>query len=230
MECMFDIVWIRPSSPSTFRIRGLCGAQSARCRREARGMATSSDNLIAFGQRHVTAGIGRLTEAVMSKGEGSYLSFEDGRRILDFSSGIGVTNLGKWVVFALFRNAWPTSSLHRGHCHPKISKAAADQCTSLVHGQVIPCLTTFPCNLIILQCSIAFHLPYLRLIEKLLPLMPDPSLDSFYFWNSGSEAIEATLKMARSITGRQNIISMQGMRSAWPGLLPCSCITHLAPP
>ncbi|KAH0827879.1 acetylornithine aminotransferase [Lanmaoa asiatica] len=110
----------------------------------------------------------------MSKGEGSYLSFEDGRRILDFSCGIGVTNLG--------------------HCHPKVSKAAADQCTSLVHG----------------QCSIAFHLPYLRLIERLLPVMPDPSLDSFYFWNSGSEAIEATLKMARSITGRQNIICMQG--------------------
>jgi 4-aminobutyrate aminotransferase len=40
--------------------------------------------------------------------------------------------------------------------------------------------------------------------------MPDPSLDSFFFWNSGSEAIEASLKMARQITGRQNIISMQG--------------------
>ncbi|KIJ67795.1 hypothetical protein HYDPIDRAFT_107292 [Hydnomerulius pinastri MD-312] len=142
--------------------------------RDARGMATSADNLVAFGQHHVTAGIGRLTEAVMTKGEGSYVSFEDGRRMLDFSCGIGVTNLG--------------------HCHPKVSRAAADQCMNLVHG----------------QCSIAFHGPYLRLIEKLLPVMPDPSLDSFYFWNSGSEAIEATLKMARAITGRQNIIAMQG--------------------
>lgn len=70
------------------------------------------------------------------------------------------------------------------------------------------------------QCSIAFHLPYLRLIEKLLPLMPDPSLDSFYFWNSGSEAIEASLKMARAITGRQNIISMQGMHRAAACLFP----------
>ena len=40
--------------------------------------------------------------------------------------------------------------------------------------------------------------------------MPDPSLDSFFFWNSGSEAIEAAIKMARTITGKQNIISMQG--------------------
>ena len=40
--------------------------------------------------------------------------------------------------------------------------------------------------------------------------MPDPSLDSFFFWNSGSEAVEAAIKMARIITGRQNIICMQG--------------------
>jgi len=49
-----------------------------------------------------------------------------------------------------------------------------------------------------------------RLIERLLPIMPDPSLDSFFFWNSGSEAVEAAIKMARWFTGRQNIISMQG--------------------
>ena len=60
------------------------------------------------------------------------------------------------------------------------------------------------------QCSIGFTEPYLQLIEKLLPMMPDPSLDSFYFWNSGSEAVEAAIKMARIMTGRQNIIAMQG--------------------
>lgn len=125
-----------PSPPLLFRPRGLYGAQSVRFRQDARCMATSSDNLVGFGQRHVTAGIGRLTEAVMSKGEGSYLSFEDGRRMLDFSCGIGVTNLGKCTVFALLREARPTLSLHRGHCHPKVSRAAADQCASLVHGQV----------------------------------------------------------------------------------------------
>lgn len=41
-------------------------------------------------------------------------------------------------------------------------------------------------------------------------MMPHPSLDSFFFWNSGSEAIEASIKMARTFTGRQNIITMQG--------------------
>jgi len=81
-----------------------------------------------------------------------------------------------------------------GHCHPIVSEAAAKQCMELVHG----------------QCSIAFHGPYLRLIEKLLPIMPHKSMDSFFFWNSGSEAVEAAIKMARAITGKQNIIGMQG--------------------
>jgi 4-aminobutyrate aminotransferase-like enzyme len=40
--------------------------------------------------------------------------------------------------------------------------------------------------------------------------MPHPSLDSFFFVNSGSEAVEAALKMVRGITRKQNIITMQG--------------------
>ncbi|KDR78444.1 hypothetical protein GALMADRAFT_117921 [Galerina marginata CBS 339.88] len=38
-----------------------------------------------------------------------------------------------------------------------------------------------------------------------------PSLDSFFFWNSGSEAVKASIKMARLFTKRQNIICMQGV-------------------
>jgi len=110
----------------------------------------------------------------MINGKGSYVEFDDGRKMLDFTCGIGVTSMG--------------------HSHPKISKAAADQCMNIVHA----------------QCSIAFHEPYLKLIKKLLPIMPDPSLNSFFFWNSGSEAVEAALKLARTATGRQNIICMQG--------------------
>jgi 4-aminobutyrate aminotransferase len=40
--------------------------------------------------------------------------------------------------------------------------------------------------------------------------MPHPSLDSFFFTSSGSEAVEAALKMVRGITRKQNIITMQG--------------------
>ncbi|KAK7044549.1 acetylornithine aminotransferase [Favolaschia claudopus] len=137
--------------------------------------ATSSDaaSLLEYGG-NVTKGLGRVTEGIMTSGKGSYVEYHDGRKMLDFTCGIGVTNLG--------------------HCHPKVSKAAADQCMNIVHA----------------QCSIAFHEPYLRLVQKLLPIMPHASLDSFFLWNSGSEAVEGAIKMARTVTKRQNIICMQG--------------------
>ena len=50
--------------------------------------------LVDFGRKHVTAGLGRQIEGVMTKGEGSYVTFGDGRVMLDFTTGIGVTNLG----------------------------------------------------------------------------------------------------------------------------------------
>ena len=40
--------------------------------------------------------------------------------------------------------------------------------------------------------------------------MPHPSLDTFFFWNSGAEAVEAAVKLARHATRKQNIIVMQG--------------------
>ncbi|KIJ49489.1 hypothetical protein M422DRAFT_777435 [Sphaerobolus stellatus SS14] len=131
-------------------------------------------SLVQFGQRHVARGVNRLANAVITSGKGSYVHFEDGRKVLDFTCGIGVTNLG--------------------HCHPKVSKAAAEQCMKVTH----------------VQCSIAFHEPYVQLIEKLLPVMPHSSLDTFFLWNSGSEAVEAAIKLARTATKRQNIITMQG--------------------
>lgn len=94
--------------------------------------------------------------------------------MLDFTCGIGVTNLG--------------------HCHPAVTQAAQAQVGKLVHGQV----------------NIAFQKPYLELVESLLPVMPHKSLDTFFFWNSGSEAVEAAVKLARHATKKQNIIVMQG--------------------
>jgi 4-aminobutyrate aminotransferase len=53
-----------------------------------------TDELYDFGLLHVTKGIRRVTDGIMAKGEGSYVQYEDGRRFLDFTCGIGVTNLG----------------------------------------------------------------------------------------------------------------------------------------
>lgn len=88
---------------------------------------------------------------------------------------------------------------------PRPCPGAVTRCLLLFHKADVP--------LCISQCGIAYHEPYLRLIEKLLPVMPNPSLDSFFFWNSGSEAVEGALKMARIYTGRKGIITMQGLPS-----------------
>ncbi|KAF3934093.1 hypothetical protein ABW19_dt0207693 [Dactylella cylindrospora] len=60
------------------------------------------------------------------------------------------------------------------------------------------------------QVNIAMHEPMLTLIERLKPVMPDPSLNTFFFWNSGAEAVEAAIKLARMATKRQNVVVMQG--------------------
>jgi 4-aminobutyrate aminotransferase len=136
--------------------------------------ASAAAKLTQFGVKHVARGIGRLSPEVLESGTGSYVTTVSGRKMLDFTSGIGVTNLG--------------------HCHPGVTKAAQAQVGKLVHGQV----------------NIAFQKPYLELVEALIPLMPHKSLDTFFFWNSGSEAVEAAVKLARHATKKQNIIVMQG--------------------
>ena len=40
--------------------------------------------------------------------------------------------------------------------------------------------------------------------------MPTPNLNSFFLWNSGSEAVEAAIKVTRKYTGKNNIIVFQG--------------------
>jgi 4-aminobutyrate aminotransferase len=51
--------------------------------------------LAQFGQRHIAKGIGRSTELVIEKGKGAYVFTTEGKKYLDFTSGIGVTNTGK---------------------------------------------------------------------------------------------------------------------------------------
>jgi 4-aminobutyrate aminotransferase len=80
-----------------------------------------------------------------------------------------------------------------GHCHPRIVKAAQEQVAKLIHGQV----------------NIVYHQPLLRLAEALREVVPG-SLDSFFFSNSGAEALEGAVKLARHATGRPNIIVFQG--------------------
>ncbi|MBF6065298.1 aminotransferase class III-fold pyridoxal phosphate-dependent enzyme [Nocardia terpenica] len=80
-----------------------------------------------------------------------------------------------------------------GHCHPRVVEAARAQVGSLIHGQY----------------TTVMHRPLLALTERLGQVLPT-GLDSLFFSNSGSEAIEAALRLARQATGRPNVIVFQG--------------------
>jgi 4-aminobutyrate aminotransferase len=80
-----------------------------------------------------------------------------------------------------------------GHCHPRVVAAAQEQVGTLVHGQY----------------TTVMHRPLLRLTERLGEVLP-AGLDRLFYVNSGSEAVEAALRLARQATGRQNVIVFQG--------------------
>ncbi|MBA1146005.1 aminotransferase class III-fold pyridoxal phosphate-dependent enzyme [Ectothiorhodospiraceae bacterium WFHF3C12] len=83
--------------------------------------------------------------------------------------------------------------LSTGHCHPKVVQAAQEQVGSLIHGQY----------------AIVKHPSILKLAEKLGDLMPG-DIDSFFFSNAGTEAIEGALRLCRQATGKPNMIVFRG--------------------
>ena len=80
-----------------------------------------------------------------------------------------------------------------GHAHPRV--------TAAVHAQVDRIMG--PVH------AIGFSEPTVRLAAMLADTFPDP-LDSVLFLNSGSEAIDGALKLARRVTGRPGIIAFRG--------------------
>lgn len=51
--------------------------------------------LAQFGKTHIAKGIGRSTELVIERAKGAYVYDVEGKKYLDLSTGIGVTNTGK---------------------------------------------------------------------------------------------------------------------------------------
>jgi acetylornithine/succinyldiaminopimelate/putrescine aminotransferase len=78
-----------------------------------------------------------------------------------------------------------------GHCHPAIVKAVQDQASQYMHTMVY-----------------GEHLqtPQIQLASKLSEMLPS-SLSQVYFVNSGSEAVEGAMKLAKRYTGRYEIVS-----------------------
>ncbi len=80
-----------------------------------------------------------------------------------------------------------------GHCHPRVVKAIQEQAADLIFGQM---------NIVIPPTT-------LRLVELLNEVTP-PAIDRFFLSNSGAEAVEAAVKLARMATHRRNIVVFQG--------------------
>ncbi len=80
-----------------------------------------------------------------------------------------------------------------GHAHPRV--------TAAIHAQVD--------RLIGPISAIGFTAPISRLATEIAATFPDP-IDSVLFLNSGSEAIDGALKLARRVTGRPGIIAFRG--------------------
>jgi 4-aminobutyrate aminotransferase len=80
-----------------------------------------------------------------------------------------------------------------GHHHPRV--------TAAIHAQVD--------RLIGPTGAMGYSEPVVRLSEMLTATLPDP-IDSVMFLNSGSEAIDGALKLARRVTGRPGIVAFRG--------------------
>ena len=80
-----------------------------------------------------------------------------------------------------------------GHCHPKVVEAIREQAGSLIFGQM---------NIFIPPVTV-------KLAETLNEFTP-ASIDNYFFSNSGAEAVEASVKLARHATGKKNLIVFQG--------------------
>lgn len=99
--------------------------------------------------------------------QGNYLTDTTGNTYLDFSSGIGVTNLGY---------------------HPHVNQALTDQVGKILHQP---------------------NLYYNQLQEDVAGLLIGDKDYLAFFCNSGAEANEAAIKIARKASGKQEIITFQ---------------------
>jgi 4-aminobutyrate aminotransferase len=80
-----------------------------------------------------------------------------------------------------------------GHNHPRVVAAAREQMERMVHAPL----------------GVIAHEPALRLAWELGQITPGGA-DMFFFGNSGAEAVEGAIKLARYATGRRGIIAFLG--------------------
>lgn len=111
--------------------------------------------------------------------------------VVDHADGMVITDVdgNRFLDFAAGIAVCST-----GHCHPKVVEAIRDQAGRLLHM----CATDF------------YYEPVVELAEKLSSLAPGDGRKRVFFANSGAEAVETSIKLARLHTGRQKVIAFYG--------------------
>ncbi len=135
-------------------------------------------------RRHVnTNALKRVQPIVIERGAGASVWDENGREYVDLFSGISVVNTG--------------------HCHPAVIQAAAAQMQRLVHTN-----------------SYLYHnRATADFAEALAGIMPSPpegpgaavdqALRVSFFGNSGAEAMEGAMRLAKQYTGRTEFVALE---------------------
>ncbi len=83
--------------------------------------------------------------------------------------------------------------VNTGHCHPRVVEAIREQAGRFVHAQV--------------NC---YRHDLLEPLAQRLAETTPPGIEQFFFANSGAEATEAAVKLAKQATGRPNVVVFQG--------------------
>ena len=122
----------------------------------------------------VPTGLGRATDVVVERADGSLVFDVDGNTLIDLAGGIGM--------------------LAVGHSPAPVVKAIQQQAEKFIH----------PCALV------ATYEPYIALAELLNEVTPGTFPKKTLFANSGAEAIENAVKLARKYTGRSTVICFEG--------------------
>ena len=133
---------------------------------------TARETTVKRGERVFTPALHIYYPITIARGEGIYVEATNGKRYMDFSSGLAV--------------------LAVGHNHPFVMAAVRKQLDDFVHTG-----------------GVYYNATTIRAAERLLSKTPS-GLDKLFFSNSGAEAVEGALKLARHVTGRQGIISFAG--------------------
>ncbi|AWV97034.1 aspartate aminotransferase family protein [Arcticibacterium luteifluviistationis] len=113
-----------------------------------------------------------------TKAEGVYLIDKSGKKYIDLIAGIAVSNVG--------------------HRHPKVVQAIKDQADQYLHQMVYGEYVQSP--QVMLAKALADTLAAYKTNSGL-------SINNAYFTNSGTEAVEGAMKLAKRYTGRTEIIA-----------------------